>query len=63
MKYFIGHFWDHGDDFKIIPCDTPEEVREYIKKWNLESDYYLFKGEIIKDIDHTTFDLTKLKED
>lgn len=63
MKYFVGHFCDHGDDFKIISFDTPEEVREYInkEKLNLDYYYYLFKGEMLKGIFNKTFDLSKLK--
>jgi hypothetical protein len=62
MKYIIGHFCDHGDDFKIISFDTAEEVREYINKEELgPEDYYLFKGEMLKSIFHKTFDLKNLK--
>ena len=62
MKYFIGHFWDHGDDFKIISCDTSEEVREHIKKLDIGPDEYcLLKGEMLKSFDHRTFDLKNLK--
>lgn len=62
MKYIIGHFWFHGDGFKIIPFDTAEEVREYIKKEEIgPDDYYLFKGEVLKSLNHRTFDLKNLK--
>ena len=62
MKYIIGYFWDHGDVFKIIPCDTPEDVREYLKKMDLgPEDYCILKGELLKSFEHKTFDLTRLK--
>ncbi len=62
MKYFIGHFWDHGDDFKIISCDTPEEIKKHIEKLGLgPEDYCLIRGKMLKSFDHKTFDLSRLK--
>lgn len=62
MKYILGYFWDHGDDFKIISFDTPKEVRKYINKLKIgPDDYCLFKGKMLKSLDHRTFDLKNLK--
>lgn len=61
--YFVCHFWDGGDDFWVSPCKEPEDVETYIKSMELgPNDYYIIKGQMLKGIDNTSFDIKNFKE-
>lgn len=59
---WIIHLTETDGDIMLWPCRDGDELRDYIKEYNLHSeDYAIIEGVRHKDFYHKTFDLSSVK--